>query len=203
MADSLLADVETPVSNAPPEPKPGEAGTPKPEDAQGDKGGEQSVNPPEDLKYELKMPEGVEFDSKHVEDFTKFSKDELKLPPDQAQKLLEWYGKTVQTNAKSMETVWKETNDGWIKSAREDKEIGGDKFDANLAIAKQALKKFGSPELTEALNYTGAGNHPELIKFFYKVAKATGEDTMTSSDGAAPGGKQESLAEILFPTKAN
>lgn len=204
MADALLTtdvnieDTGTPDQGGNPQPEQGGEGTPENKDAQGDNNQEESANQEEQVPYEIKVPDGVEFDAEHVTAFTEFAKNDLKLPADQAQKLMEWYGKTVQASHKSIESAWRDTNEGWIKSAKEDKEFGGDKFDSNLTIAKQALKKFGSPELIEALNITGFGNHPAALKFFFKVAKATGEDKLEL--GNAHVSKEMSVADILFPS---
>ncbi len=202
MTDSLLGNDKEATKETPADKVDAPAGgTPDAKDTPGDKGAEQGANKQEkEVPYEIKAPEGVEFEAEQLTEFTKFAKDELKLPLDQAQKLAEWYGKTVQTKHQTIENAWKETNEGWVKSAKEDKEIGGDNFEKSIGAAKVAINKFGNPEFIKALNITGFGNHPEAVRFFAKVAKAIGEDNLEPGQPKGDG-KQQSAAEILFPTK--
>ena len=68
----------------------------------------------------------------------------------------------------------------WQTQSKNDKEFGGDKFDENLAIAKQSLDKFGNQELKTLLNEHGIGNHPDMIRFMLNVGKLTKEDNPVS-----------------------
>lgn len=198
MTDTLLGEnKETPVEKV----DATAGGTPDAKDTPGDKSAEQGAdNKEKEVPYEIKAPEGVEFAPEQLTEFTKFAKDELKLPLDQAQKLAEWYGKSIQTKHQSIEDAWKTTNEGWVKATKEDKEIGGDNFEKSVTAAKVAINKFGNPELINALNVTGFGNHPEAVRFFAKVAKAIGEDNLEPGQPKGEA-KQQSAAEILFPTK--
>lgn len=64
----------------------------------------------------------------------------------------------------------------WIEASRNDKEFGGAALNANLAIAKKALDAYGSPELRDFLETTGLGNHPAVIRLFFRVGKTLAED---------------------------
>ena len=78
-----------------------------------------------------------------------------------------------------------------------DKEIGGEKFTENLALARKALESFGTPELQDVLNMTGLGNHPEVIRAFYKAGKAISEDRFIPG---TPKGAEMDMAKRMFPT---
>jgi hypothetical protein len=75
------------------------------------------------------------------------------------------------------------------------KEWGGG-YERQLSLAARAAKRFGGEDLIAALNETGFGNNPHLVRAFAKVASLIAEDTM-KSDGTptAPAG-DAALAEI-------
>lgn len=143
--------------------------------------------------YDLKMPEGVELDKAAADEFTAIAK-ELKLPADAAQKLADVGAKMaqrqVENHAKLVES--------WTESVKTDKEIGGDKLAENLGIARKALDQFGTPELKDVLNMTGFGNHPAVIKAFYKIGKAISEDGFVK--GSTPSAGPTDIAKRMFPT---
>jgi hypothetical protein len=145
--------------------------------------------------YDLKMPDGVELDAKALEQFTPVLKD-LGLNNEQAQKLTDVYAAMQQAQGEQ----WAETQNGWVKAARTDKEFGGDKFDASVSKARGVLDKFGTSELKEALTFSGMGNHPEVIRFMTRVAGAISEDDPVGNEAPA-GQRTKDHAEILYPQK--
>lgn len=145
-------------------------------------------------KYEFSAPEGSELDQEVVKQFEPIAR-ELNLNQEQAQKLVDLYGSKVMPQLMQQQAeVWQKQVADWGDAVKTDKEIGGDKFDANLTKAKQALDKFGSPELRQFLETSGMGNNPELIRAFYKVGAAMSEDTLATSNETG----QRSAAEVLY-----
>lgn len=141
--------------------------------------------------YELKMPEGVQLDSAAAEEFTVIAK-ELKLDQAAAQKLADIGAKMATRQAEAHAQLV----DSWTAQVKTDKEIGGDKLDENLGIARKAIDTFGSPELKDLLNSTGLGNHPEVVKLAFKVGKAISEDRFVTG---SPKGAETDMAKKLFP----
>jgi hypothetical protein len=141
--------------------------------------------------YELKMPDGVQLDSAAAEEFTAIAK-ELKLDQAAAQKLAD-IGAKMATRQAEAHAQLVET---WTEQVKTDKEIGGDKLDQNLGIARKAIDTFGSPELKALLNSTGLGNHPEVVKLAFKVGKAISEDRFVTGN---PKGAETDMAKKLFP----
>lgn len=141
--------------------------------------------------YEFKMPEGVELDKAAADEFTAIAK-ELKLDQATAQKVADVGAKMAQrqaeTHAKLVES--------WVEQVKTDKDIGGDKLDENLAIARKALDTFGTPELRDVLNSTGLGNHPAVIKAFYNAGKRISPDTFVTG---APAGNATDPSKKMFP----
>lgn len=142
--------------------------------------------------YELKMPDGVQLDSAAAEEFTAIAK-ELKLDQAAAQKLAD-IGAKMATRQAEAHAQLVET---WTAQVKADKEIGGDKLDENLGVARKAIDTFGSPELKALLNSTGMGNHPEVVKLAFKVGKAISEDRFVT--GSPKGNASNDPAKRLFP----
>lgn len=157
--------------------------------AEGDKPAEPQV--PE--AYEFQMPEGVELDKAAADEFSAIAK-ELKLDQATAQKVADVGAKMAQ---RQIEAHARQV-EAWVEQVKTDKEIGGDKLNENLAVARKAIDAFGSPELKELLNGSGLGNHPAVIKAFYKAGKAISEDRFVT--GSPKGANSGDAASKLFPT---
>lgn len=131
-------------------------------------------------KYEFTPPEGSQFDDKVLGAFSDAAR-ELNLTQEAAQKLLDKMAPAVQArNTEQLESIRQE----WVNGAKADKEFGGDKLTENLNVARTALEKFGTPELRSLLNESGLGNHPEIIRAFYRAGKAISEDKFVGGKGA-------------------
>jgi hypothetical protein len=156
------------------------------------KPGDSTVKADAPETYDLKMPDGVELDKAAAEEFTAIAK-EMKLSAESAQKFADIGAKMAQRQHEAHA----KTVEGWMETAKTDKEFGGDKFNENLAVAKKALETFGTPELRDVLNASGLGNHPEVIRAFYKAGKAISEDGFVQ--GGAKGADANDPAKKLFP----
>jgi hypothetical protein len=156
-------------------------------------------------KYEFKAPENVTLDDAVIAEFSTVAK-ELDLPQDVAQKVIDKLApKIAQQNAAAIESAMKSASEAWEQATRTDKEVGGEKLDENLAVARKALDRFGTPELRKLLGAfdpkanpsgTGLGNHPEIIKAFLKAGRAISEDRFV------PGGQQPPKVDNRNPAKA-
>lgn len=187
------ADKPAAGSEAGAKPAEGEGASKKPEDGKTDKGKEGA---PE--KYEFKLPEGAQVDEALLGKFTPLAK-ELNLSQEGAQKLVDLYAEAQGQAMKTVTGHWDNLNKEWQGKVNSDKEYGGADLDKNVAIAKLAIDKFGTPELKDALNLTGVGNHPEVVRFFYRVGKAISDDKFDTGNGktnSAP----EDKAKLLFPS---
>lgn len=127
------------------------------------------------------LPEGIKLDEPVMGEFQTLAK-ELNLPQEAAQKLVDLAGKMQLGTVEQIQATVERQSQEWAEASKADKEFGGDTFDANLALAKSALDKFGSPELKTMLSETKLGNHPEVLRFMVRAGKAI------SQDGFVPGG---------------
>jgi len=155
--------------------------------------GKQPEGAPEN--YEFKAPEGMQFDDAVIGAFSEVAKD-LNLPQDQAQKVLDKMAPVIA--ARQVEQLQAASTD-WANAAKADKEFGGDNLAENLGVARKAMDSLATPELRALLEESGLGNHPEVIRVFYRAGKAISEDRFV-------GGRQSAAstdpAKRLFPNQA-
>lgn len=133
--------------------------------------------PKDPTGYQLKrpeMPEGLTYD----ENFEKAALPVLHkmgIPPAAAQQLLDLYaGQAVQQHQAL--SAAREAQGAEALGAL--KTEWGQAFDQNVGAAARAAKHFGGQELVDALNSSGAGNDPHLIRAFAKIGKMMGEDPL-------------------------
>jgi len=142
--------------------------------------------------YSFAAPEGVTFDDVVIDAFSEVARD-LNLPQDQAQKVLDKMAPVMaQRQAEQIAAVRSQ----WETEARADKEFGGENLNENLAVAKRAMDAFATPELKTLLNESGLGNHPEIIRAFYRAGKAISEDPFIP--GAGKHAPQQGDARRLY-----
>lgn len=165
----------------------------------GEKGKETDTGAPESYE-DFTLPEGSEVDKAKLEEFTPLAK-ELNLSQDNAQKLVDYYVKTLENEFKTQEAGFEERTEKWLDEAKKDKEYGGSKFSENLKIANSPLTKFFSPSALQALAETGLNRHPEIIRGFFKIGKAIGEDSLVTGKQSNTG--RLSDGEVLFGGKGN
>ncbi len=142
------------------------------------------------------LPEGMEVDKELVGEFGDVAK-ELKLSQTQAQKVVDLQTKTMTRAGELLQERWEGTQKEWRESTENDKEYGGKGLDESLVFAKKAIEVFGNDAFAEAMESTGMGNHPEMLRFLWKVGKSTGEDGILK--GGVEAGAPKDLASRIFP----
>lgn len=148
------------------------------------------------IEYEpFTVPEGMTVDEEMLGEF-KAEAQRLKLSQEDAQKMASLGIKMQQKQA----DAYRATQEGWRESIKSDKEFGGDALLENVAVARKGLAEFGSPELEKLLADTGFGNHPEIVRAFYRIGKRISQDTHVVT-GSQPG-SAVSQAKRLFPNQA-
>lgn len=157
-----------------------------------DKKPEEKTSAPE--KYEFKAPEGFELSEATVTEASTLFK-ELDLTNDQAQKLVDFQAKLAKESAEAPYRAYDTMREGWQNEVKADKEIGHILPKVKETIGR-ALDTIGSPELVtefkNAMNITGAGDHPAFVKAFYKLATAVVEGRHVSGSGPSKHGQTQS-----------
>jgi len=121
---------------------------------------------------------------------------ELGIAPAAAQKLVDLQADLIRSQSEQARHQGETTARAWANAAASDREYGGSDFTRNAGLARQTLQAFATPDLVGLLDQTGLGNHPELIRAFYRVGKAMQEDGRIAA--AAPP-RPDRLA-ALYPT---
>lgn len=171
-------------------------GADKSEDAKGD---EDEADGAPDEYEPFTLPEGMEADAQGMEEFGALAK-ELDLSQENAQKLIDLQAALVQRASDDAWQVWADTQNEWAKEVRADKEFGGTNIDASKAAAKAFVLKYGGKEALQALQMTGAGNHPHVFKALARAGKELAEDEILS--GASGGDADVPLANRMFPEQS-
>lgn len=157
--------------------------------------------------YTFEPPEGLDLDDEtkgRIEAFADTAR-EMGLTQKQYQSLIEYdLNRAQQLNDVAVES-WDRQVEGWRKSAKADKEIGGEKFAENLKVAESAIKQFGDPDLRALLkspspenpNGLAIGNHPAVLRFLNRVGKAIADPKLLQGD-AAP--QTEGTLKRMYPS---
>ena len=204
--ETMMTDQPTTITEAPASTEAGQVApeaqapaTPPAQEQQQQQGeGQQTEEQVPEQYADFAFEEGKALDAELADDIKATAK-ELGLTQSQAQKLADLALKRTESAQSQQAEMLAQARDEWAGQAKADKEFGGDAIEANLATARKALDTFGTPELKALLNESGLGNHPEVIRFFYRSGKAISEDRVLRG-GAA--GQPTDPAKRLFPNQA-
>lgn len=147
---------------------------------------------------DIKMPEGLTADEATMKSFTDILNDQALKPAERAQKLIDLQ---ASVNAKASEAGSAEFDalqTTWQTQVKDDPIIGGANFDTTMSNIGKVMDQYGTPELRQVMDMTGAGNHPEVCRFLNKIAKDLTEPT-TPANGT-PGATAASAASQIYPS---
>ena len=152
----------------------------------------------------LTLPEGFD-KGEHFAQFTEWAK-EAGINQPQAAKLIDLYTAAAKASVEANTQEWEKQNTDWQAEVKADKELGG----TNLTTVKQTISKvldnpdMSDPKFREALDFTGAGNNPAVIRTLYRWAQKLSEGASIAGapparDGAgAITGQPRSIAEAMY-----
>lgn len=138
------------------------------------------------------LPDGVQLDDKRLGEFNGILgeyENRVSADPAQAhaaaqelgQKMVDLYINEMrdlhERSARLQRETWDRTQQDWASKFREDPDIGRNQQQTTLARCGAMLEMYGSrvgPEqeraVRDAMTVTGAGNHPEVIRFLHWAA---------------------------------
>ncbi len=150
---------------------------------------------------EFAIPEGTALDEQTATEFKGLAK-ELDLTQEQAQKLLDFGGGKLRTQIEAPYKLWAKTQADWQAEVKADPELGGTKFQDTRKSAAQVFvpgesnpfvkNEAEAQSLRDALNMTGAGNNPAMVRFFARIGKLLAEP------GPLTGGPVKDTADTLL-----
>lgn len=147
-------------------------------------------------KYEFKLDNGVKL-ADGMQTAVETSFREAGLTNEAANKLL---NSLVKSHQESQTAAVDALRSKWAEETKTDKVLGGEKLTETLKFAKQALKEFGSSELTELLDATGLSDNKHFIGLLAQIGRKIGGDQIVT--GAPPKGSEDDLAARLYPSMA-
>jgi hypothetical protein len=182
----------------------------EPKPAEGEPKADAKPADPEPVKYDFKLPEGLTLDEKQLKEVQDAATEVFKdsgLPADKAQSLFEKHVAEVQKAVNAQWQAWHDMQTKWKGEVKADPEVGGTNLEANLGQINKMITEFGGKDaaaIKQALNFTGAGNEPSIVRLFHRLAQAATEGDHVAGDpnGQAGTGAQKTLAS-MYPSSSN
>lgn len=151
-------------------------------------------------KYDLKLPDQTTLDASDLERIAADAKAQG-LSQEDAQKMVNRDNQTLAAYAEKQQESMAKARSAWVEAVKTDKEFGGESLPKSLELAKRALEQFGSDEFRSALEETGLGDHPELVRVFYRIGKLMANDSFVVGAGSSTL-THKSIAEVLYPNQS-
>jgi len=177
---SKAADAAKPGDKAP------EASADKPDSKADEVKPKDAAGAPE--SYDLKVPEKSLLSEAHVESLKAYAKEKGYSNAD-AQSLLEREHNAAKASIEGITQKAGLQSQEWLKEAKADKDIGGEKFQQTIDDANKGfLNAFqGAEDLSRFMVDSGLGNHPKVLKFFSQLYREKMKsDTMVHPNGQQP-----------------
>jgi hypothetical protein len=125
------------------------------------------------------------------------------------QKLVNLYLDEAKANserlAQQQRQVWDNQNAEWVAAFKEDPEIGGNRYQTTMDRCGKVLERYGhevgsqqEQALRDAFSSTGAGNHPELLRFINWAAGYAVENSRMVAAPAMPQPIPMSRAQRMY-----
>lgn len=156
--------------------------------------------------YEVKAPEGMEFDKAAFDAVEPVLRD-LNLSNDAAQAVVNAYAEKIvpmiEERAKAAgEAIGADMRRDWAQAAQAefDGKEGRPTLQEAKALSRQAFLKFGvggneSDEFLQLLQDSGLGSHPVMIRTFAGIGRAIGESAIEPGRGGA---QPQRLADRIY-----
>ncbi|MCA9339820.1 MAG: hypothetical protein KDA17_02815 [Candidatus Saccharibacteria bacterium] len=157
----------------------------------------------------IKVPEILDVDNELGNEFLGIMNNAELDRNGLAQAFLDLYAKGVEALLEERGMTWNDTNAQWKTDFKKDPHYGAQHADKNLGKVAKSINDFAAAEkerlganapdtgklLREALSLTGAGNHPETLKFLIWLSDQSGEGAPLSG---TPAGGDQSRADKMF-----
>lgn len=152
----------------------------------------------DDYNADIKLPEGVTRSDGLVDAFLA-SAVELQIPKDQVQALLDKVAPAVNEKLAAPYKAWNDLKDRWAGEVKADPEFGGANLVQSMTMVRDVLKQHGDPDVMAALDITGAGDHPAIVRTLYRMAKLLSEGGQVAG-APASAQQQPSGIQKMYPS---
>ncbi len=144
----------------------------------------------------LTVPEGFELQPELAGEFLNGEQ----APQDRANALLALHGKVLEAASEASSKEFEDTQTAWKDEVKADPEIGGAKLQPVLANIGKLVGEFGTPELKNVFDLTGAGNNIHMVKFLDKIAGVLTEGNYFKAGTPGGGNDPDAAAKRLYPS---
>lgn len=148
-------------------------------------------------RYELAMPKGWTLDEEGLAELTPIMR-ELGATNKQVQAVADVYVRRASAARERQIAAERETVKGWREELKNDPEVGGEKFNENLAGVKKMLIKFGNEEFYNYLDDSGLGNYPPFVRVMVRLSKELADDSFVQGSGAYADEPAAAAAKMIF-----
>jgi hypothetical protein len=159
-------------------------------------------------KYEdFNVPEGFILDPEVGDKIGTLFK-EGNLSQSYAQKLIDFYIKETREAQERPGKFYQDMRKQWVDEINKDSDIGGSKLNGAMAAISKLIGSTGElgEAFKDAMDYTGAGDHPAVAKFLYALAKKLTEGGPVRGTGPSLEGMRQpgtpampSAAQAMYP----
>jgi len=148
--------------------------------------------PPAVTWTDFTLPEGVKLEDAPLNTFKEILGGELP-PQERGQRLIDMHLAEIQRRDQALMEhqvkVWNDTQIQWKDAVKADPELGGNRFNTTIQTCISAVNRFGGnaqqrAELLQALDFTGAGNNPAIIRLINNMASRLSEGSPVTQSAA-------------------
>lgn len=185
-------------------------------DTESDEGQKESDTEADAEDWKLTAPEGLEAHQEALDAFAgdmgAWLKENPEATPQEAlAEAARRQAEAVQKAATDQQADFDKQVDGWNKQTRAAKDIGGDKYDENVALAVKGLEALDTfrtvkgddgkerrvGEMAEVLEASGLGSHPAFVRAFMKIGEMVSDRGLVDEGQSGQG---QSSLNSRYPT---
>lgn len=144
----------------------------------------------------FKVPDGLALDEARVKAFTEVV-GPLHVPQDKAQALMDLHvaeiARVQEAAREEQQKHWRTLNDTWRTELRNDPELGGNRVETSLAMAKAVVEEYGGTkeqqaELMAHIRANGMGNYRGFVRLLHNIGQTLNvfEDKIVPSNASKP-----------------
>jgi hypothetical protein len=161
-----------------------------------------------DSYADFTVPEGFALDEEVAKEASALFKG-LDLTQTQAQSLVDYYVKQTKEAFEAPFNAYMDKRAEWRDAINADPEIGGSKLNGVKVSIGRLIDSFGNAKVAEgfreAMDYTGAGDNPAVVRGLYELSKRLTEGAAVRGNGPSTegqrlsGSNQPSTAQAIYP----
>lgn len=148
----------------------------------------------------LTLPEGLTFADEDMNNFLAIINNQGISHAERAQALIDLQANLTTKSSEAGSQAWNDQQQAWQNEVQNDPELGGANLQTTLANVGRVMDKFGTPEIRSAFDQTGAGNHPQIVRFLNELGKQFTEAT-PAAPGSPTNTQSASTADRIFGIK--